>query len=299
VTPQAAGSALRTSEQLDGANPAPLVPKYEFSAVVVTTPSPTSPTQAPTVVPHRLVNLALDGVNFVLAVEPKPGDYLSDLLASGGTWEYGNIRLLASFVKDKLNRKEPCLIIDAGANQGLYSMYLAKLGCRVIAFEMQDRVAALMKHSIALNNLQDKITLISRPVYEVERSLYYVPNTSNFGGTPLYEIPTGRPDEVRVESLRIDDIVKERVDAMKMDVELSEYHALQSMSKLFDQDMVGEIIMETWGLHGDAVDFLYKYGYAGHHIHSPNSPMTHQQMHQLLRVLGKDGYKDILFKKNK
>ena len=252
------------------------------------------------VVPHRIANVAVDDVKFVMAVEPNPGDFLSDLLVSKGAWETNNMRLIGSLVKKRLNLNAPCLALDVGANQGIYSLYMAKLGCKVISFEMQVRVAALNKLSIALNGLDDKITLIKRPVYDVEKSMYYVGNKVNLGATGMYEKPSGSSEEIRVDTVRIDDVVNEYVAVMKMDVEGSEYHALKSMSKLFDRDMVGDILMETRGTSRDAVDFLYGHGYSAYRLKSIDIPLSQTEIHESLGTLAKTrDIEDFLYKKRK
>jgi FkbM family methyltransferase len=56
---------------------------------------------------------------------------------------------------------------DVGANIGLYSCYAAKArGCRVIAFEPSVFNLELLARNIFLNDLADRVTIVSLPLFE-------------------------------------------------------------------------------------------------------------------------------------
>ncbi len=52
-------------------------------------------------------------------------------------------------------------LFDVGANVGLYSIYAAKKGIDVIAFEPESQNYALLNKNVYLNKLQDKITCLN------------------------------------------------------------------------------------------------------------------------------------------
>lgn len=53
---------------------------------------------------------------------------------------------------------------DVGANVGVYSLYAAKLGAQVVAFEPHVGTAASLIRNIRRNGLADKITVITSPL---------------------------------------------------------------------------------------------------------------------------------------
>ena len=57
--------------------------------------------------------------------------------------------------------KEGDILFDIGANIGLYSIYAAKRGTRVIAFEPESQNYAILNKNVYLNNLQDKIMCLN------------------------------------------------------------------------------------------------------------------------------------------
>ena len=74
--------------------------------------------------------------------------YISDNLESAGVWE----EYIVAEVGDLLSRDPDLHLIDAGANIGVYSLYAAKLGRKVVAVEpFMDNVLRLQKVNFKLN----------------------------------------------------------------------------------------------------------------------------------------------------
>ena len=53
--------------------------------------------------------------------------------------------------------------MDIGANIGIYSLYAAKRGHKVVAFEPESQNFALLQRNISLNNLDNYISLFGFP----------------------------------------------------------------------------------------------------------------------------------------
>ena len=257
--------------------------------------------KAPNLVPFRLakVTQGQNKVEFVMAVESNPGDIVSDSLAVDGFWEPELVDVFAAILKEKTSKQRSCLFLDVGANLGVHAVYMARLGCRVIAFEMQPKLADLMRTSLYLNGLDDRVTLINQPVYDIPKTLYFVPIPGNLGGTNVYESRTGRSNEVAKEAVRIDDVVKERIDLMKIDVEGAEIHALRSMSNLFAKNLVGDIFIEIWGSYHEPVNFLFEQGFAPYRVRKDYTvALSRKELDDIMGWLrGINGYEEILFRK--
>lgn len=64
---------------------------------------------------------------------------------------------------------EDKILFDIGANIGVYSLYYAQyVGGKVFAFEPSFRNLDLLVRNIKLNNLKDRISVISNPIYDKE-----------------------------------------------------------------------------------------------------------------------------------
>ena len=147
------------------------------------------------------------------------------------------------------------LLIDVGANIGLYSLYAASMGHSVMAFEPQSHNYSLLNSNIVLNNFQDKI--IAYPVCIHSESTLSVLHLSDvdFGsahnsfhrrldqyGNPLgHTIPQGSIS-VSLNSLLSD--CKSPFIFLKIDVDGNEDFVIQGAAELFASNSLRGILIE-------------------------------------------------------
>lgn len=68
------------------------------------------------------------------------------------------------------------ILFDIGANIGLYSVYAAKRGIKVVAFEPESQNFALLNKNVYLNRLQDRITCLNIALSQKDSLDYlYIP----------------------------------------------------------------------------------------------------------------------------
>jgi len=134
---------------------------------------------------------------------------------------------------------------DVGANIGLYSCYAAKSRrCRVIAFEPSVFNLELLARNIFLNQLMDKITIMSLPLFELlTENTLNMTSTSWGGALSAFAVKHGfdghaidKVFEFRTLGLSMDDVVKKlrlpQPDYIKMDVDGIEHMILRGGSEV-------------------------------------------------------------------
>jgi FkbM family methyltransferase len=155
---------------------------------------------------------------FSLAVDTADASVSAHLLA-GMPYEPH----LVSFFKERI--KPGMVVIDVGANMGFHTMLAARLvgeSGKVISFEPNSENCRLLLLSLSENQFR-QVELY--PVAASNRqghALFTTHVGSNGGLLPSTEEVLHRPSCVVVPTFRLDDLVKERVDFMKLDTEGAE-----------------------------------------------------------------------------
>jgi FkbM family methyltransferase len=127
------------------------------------------------------------------------------------------------------------VVLDVGANIGLFSLFAAFSGARrVYAFEPNREAYQYILENIRQNNLQDVIIAYNYAVTSRSHEVVAIPRVAS----PMNRIIYGRAliDEYEsVNTISVDDIVSNddisHVDLLKMDCEGSEYDILAGMSE--------------------------------------------------------------------
>lgn len=172
--------------------------------------------------------------------------------------------------------------VDAGANQGEFTLYASKRCAKVVAFEpshFQER----LKRNILLNSLTN-IVVENRALGSCTgKVMLYDSNedfndgTYNEGLATLYPGGTRSAPKFEVSMITLDDYIEEnnieRVDVIKMDVEGSELDILmgaQTTIGRFKPVMLVEINKETCTNAGYSMgklyDFIVGFGYRAYKI---------------------------------
>jgi FkbM family methyltransferase len=88
-----------------------------------------------------------------------PQDCIGKFIAEGRFWDR---HLKAAF--DEVPAGS--LVVDVGANLGWFTVYAAKRGCRVVAFEPCQAVLELLDKNIALNQVEDLVRVERLALYD-------------------------------------------------------------------------------------------------------------------------------------
>lgn len=132
------------------------------------------------------------------------------------------------------------VFLDIGANLGLFSIDLAMhTPCQVIAFEPNKNTAKLLRESVRLNKLEDRIQVRQCAVSNVSGQLEFFDNPENAGDSALATASTPAMPENRhmVPVVALDEdgdfqrMLPEgaEIKAVKMDMQGAEVHAIEGM----------------------------------------------------------------------
>lgn len=167
--------------------------------------------------------------------------------------EMGAISTLDLFGLDELilfsfywrNRDRYRRVVDMGANIGLHSILLGRMGFSVTSYEPDpSHVALLTKHVVA-NDLQDQVSIVQAAVARENGMLEFVRVLGNTTGSHVAgakKDPYGELEVLEVPAVGVADAIAGK-DLVKMDVEGLEVDLLTSLdsSRFASLDMVCEV----------------------------------------------------------
>ena len=75
-----------------------------------------------------------------------------------------------------------CHMLDVGMNDGFFSMMAARLGCRVVSFELQEKCIRVARRALIYNGDEAaaRVTIVHRPVADAEGILMTLPYDRNW-----------------------------------------------------------------------------------------------------------------------
>ena len=75
-----------------------------------------------------------------------------------------------------------CSVLDVGMNDGFFSMMAARLGCRVVSFELQEKCIRVARRALVYNGDEAaaRVTIVHRPVADAEGLLMTLPYDRNW-----------------------------------------------------------------------------------------------------------------------
>lgn len=126
------------------------------------------------------------------------------------------------------------IVIDIGANIGVFSIYAASNGAKkVYAFEPNLNAYNTLCKNVKENSLEDIVFPFNLGVSDLDDKIIYLPEESSPYNISANSPNSGQMVEVKTISLNtiVDKIVKERIDFCKMDCEGAEYEILYSTTK--------------------------------------------------------------------
>eukprot|EP00873_Tetraselmis_striata_P042505 jgi/Tetstr1/462769/TSEL_007721.t1 len=149
--------------------------------------------------------------------------------------------------------KSPEIVVDVGGNFGWYTIYAAKMGCRVVTWEPVPRFRAYLLYNVLINNLghlvevRDSVVTnegVTQTVIVPQRGIW---GTAGIGGMNIDRAIDNEGAYMRVESAseRVDEVVAGHpVALMKVDVEGFEPTVLASAQQLLASGTLDHIFLE-------------------------------------------------------
>jgi FkbM family methyltransferase len=140
-------------------------------------------------------------------------------------------------------------VLDVGANIGYFTLLLARQvgpSGRVYAFEPDPTNHGILLRNVELNGYRN-VTAVRRAVWDSTGPLRLFLSDENRGDHRVYDSDDGRPS-VTIDAVRLDDFfeVPPRVDAIKMDIQGAERHALSGMRRLLESNRKLLLVTEFW-----------------------------------------------------
>ena len=143
----------------------------------------------------------------------------------------GNINSLDLFGLDELilfsfywiNRNRYEKVADLGANIGLHTIFLAKCGFDVTAYEPDPLHCNIFRKNLGLNDI-DNVTLKQKAISDKYGELEFIRvlgNTTSSHLTGAKENPYGELNKIKVQVEALNEVIKE-FDFVKMDIEGNE-----------------------------------------------------------------------------
>jgi FkbM family methyltransferase len=164
----------------------------------------------------------------------------------------GELRMTGKFSLAQLDLlrgmcKPHTRLLVIGANIGALAIPLAGVCREVVAIEANPRTFELLSLNVQLNKLNN-IRLIQKAASNRAETIDFVLNVVNPGGSkrkPVTDSPMfyyDKPEIVKVDAAPLDDLLPgESFDIALMDIEGSEYFALQGMQRILASLQVLEI----------------------------------------------------------
>jgi FkbM family methyltransferase len=204
----------------------------------------------------RLVDITTDIGTFRTQID----DLITRQLTEWGAHERGSLNVLLALV-------EPDdVIIDVGAHIGTFAVPLAQrlgYGGHLVAIEGSRTNAALLAHNVAINGLEDRITVLERVLGRKGAPAVQARLTPGNTGAVSFE-QAGWSTVGQVFRVPLDDLMAEvdqvhTASVLKVDVEGSELAVLEGAETLVDRDrpiLMLEVSRDQLSRHGTSVERL-------------------------------------------
>jgi FkbM family methyltransferase len=124
----------------------------------------------------------------------------------------------------KFNTTNPQpFIIDCGANIGMSVLYFKSIypNATIFAFEPDKEVFKYLEKNTKLNG----VTLYNKGVWNEETTLTFYAEGADSGS--IFEQKSSSKNEIKIETVRLKNILTQPVDFLKIDIEGSEYEVIK------------------------------------------------------------------------
>lgn len=144
-----------------------------------------------------------------------------------------------AFLLHYLKRED--LFLDIGANVGAYTILASgEANCNSIAIEPIPNTFNYLKRNIELNQLTEKVKLYNVGVSNKKGNLYFTNNKDSMN----HVVQENYPNTIKVEVHAIDELLNEKVNFIKIDVEGFEKFVLEGASRILNEPELNVIQIE-------------------------------------------------------
>jgi len=160
-------------------------------------------------------------------------------------------------------------LIDVGANIGLYSLFWLSLSpeLKCIAIEPFEQNFRLLIKNIALNNFQDRITVLKQPLYS-EAITGFFNVTDNRPGASSYKFELQNYQKIDTSDLACSITLDHILDSVlnnvivKIDVDGNDFEVLKGARFSLEKNKIQSILIESSvEIQADIASFLKCYGF--------------------------------------
>ena len=148
------------------------------------------------------------------------------------------------FIRQNLKSSNP-VIVDIGANTGNHLVYFAKImqASKVIPIEFHPDIIATLKKHISINQVSNiDLSILGYAIGENSGTSFIKEHPAK--DLCLTEIDNNIINGTKVEVMTLDDLIKEKVDFIKVDVQGTEVKALtgaKNLISIYQPDMLVEV----------------------------------------------------------
>ncbi len=132
------------------------------------------------------------------------------------------------------------VVLDVGANVGIYTLLAAKRGATVFAIEPDPLNAEMLHEHIRMNGFEDKVSVIQAAASDRKCAATLFRSQGNSGHSNLFE----GIDPVEVPCVTIDSLDLPPIDLCKMDIEGNELNALIGMEETIERSPNMRLLVE-------------------------------------------------------
>lgn len=172
---------------------------------------------------------------------------LAFCLSRDGNFEYGSEKLFCELLEPDM------VVLDIGANLGIYTLHALSAGCEVYSFEPVPRTYEIMKQNIKANGFADtgKAHTFNCAVSDNNKPVSFYYNVKMCGHSNMFEAEGDSDREISVDCVVLDDLLADipHIDVVKIDVEGAEYNVLSGMKKILDRNPGIRILIEFAPTH--------------------------------------------------
>ena len=173
---------------------------------------------------------------------------LIDILYLLGRYEPNTTHYLTNKPRPKGHK----VFVDVGANEGYFTILMAGLGYHVYAIEPSPSNVRILKKNIKLNGFEDRVTVIQAAVSNKKELITFNESNINRMWSRVSDTRFGGLlfTSIKVQADLLDNLIDEKVDIIKMDVEDHTLQAMEGARTMF-ADTSTEWILELNTSHVD------------------------------------------------
>jgi FkbM family methyltransferase len=144
------------------------------------------------------------------------------------------------------------IVLDVGANIGIYTLLAAKRGATVFAIEADPLNAECLRNHVKLNGYSNRVTIYECAATNSESSISLYRDKGNSGHSNIFS----GADEITVSGRTIDSLELPPIDLCKMDIEGAEVLALAGMDSTIKRSPNLKVLVECATEYGHVGELL-------------------------------------------